>query len=181
MKILLPLLCISLSVAADSDLPVLDRDGRQAIIQKIVSKQPSDREVMYIEMLYVHINKTIRYDKKALSSLVRELSNTSDRQFQKRYQVDPKYGHWMLRNLEEMQIYNQNKKIEIKRFAIALDEAGHTIGSAAEHTSNHKLLFLIQYLSQQPHHQIIMRPNDKGINPKQLMVVLQAELNGRKG
>ena len=98
------------------------------IIEKVVTSQPKDKHVMYVNMLFFQLKKEICFNDAALEGLERELRRTGDRKFERIYNVNSSYRHWMMDGVSEMRAYAQTIEGDIQELANDMNDAGHVLG-----------------------------------------------------
>lgn len=172
------LLGSSLMMANDEIPGNLTVGDYESVIREVVVKQPSNKEIMFIDMLY-QLDSNLRYDERSLKQIERYLYKTRDRRFAKIFEVDPLYKNWMLEIIADFRHYNANKSQVIMGLANDMDHAGHILGNALNSMPTYQLLYLIRYLGSSPHRILKDLGNKKVLTSSQLLIVLQEEQNSR--
>lgn len=160
-------------------LSAFDREEGAALVAHIVQRQPADREIMFIEMLFSGPNRNMLFHDQDLEGLVNMVRKTRNKRFARDYEADVKYRAWLLDNLDEVRAYNQSKWDDLNAVAVKMSDASLEMNDRLNNLNKRNLLYLIQFAAGLPSSQVL---TDKPfrISVGQLLPVLRAEYNTRK-
>ena len=155
-----------------------DREEGKSLIERLVDIRPSDREVMFIEMMFASKYRSIFFEGDDLAAMAKMVRRTGDRRFAKQFGTDAKYRSWLLDNLKEMQVYSETKRDDLENLATRMASASLDMNATLNNTSKRKLLYLIQYAAEKRPTEVVV-DNPKSIRVFQLLEVLRTEYNSR--
>lgn len=175
------LICLFMPVLSAMDSFTIDNKeiDPRLVIQKVVDTRPSNREVMFVNMVLGAVEREIIFNQEALGEVLKELEKTKERRFTKRYNADAQLRHWLMINLKEMSLFCETVEADTLELAAKMDASGHLIAGTLNNTGNTQLLYQIRYLSLQPSKQLTQMENGRWITAGQLAVVMQFEQNQR--
>ncbi len=161
----------------DVKLNVSDADVHE-IIASIVSRNPINREVLFIDMLYGS-KASLCTDDNVLREMARSLTDLKDQRFAEDFATNPKYRLWLLDAVHELRFNYASKEQDLQLLAQHFESTSQTIGLSLNNVSQYKLLYLIRYLGTMRGRAIIVPTKGKGVSATQLLVLLQEEHNSR--
>lgn len=179
MKVSLFVLLLFLLPGLCSPLSAFDREEGAALVAHIVKRQPLNREVMFVEMLFAGPHRDILFDDDDLDSLAKMVRRTKGKRFQKEYAVDTKYRAWLLTNLEELKGYNASKLEDLLVVAGKMNNASLEMNDRLNNINKRNLLYLIQFAAGLPSGKTLTEQPFR-ISVGQLLPVLRAEYNSRQ-
>jgi hypothetical protein len=156
----------------------LKRSEIYDVVEKAVIPEPVNREVMFISLLFTHLNKQVVFDNDALESIVEEIEDIKPSRWERKFGADFKYRGWVIESLRDMIVFNKTKWEDISNLAQKMTDASLEMNAALEHMNRRQLLFLIQFTSQQSLSTRLAEKPRK-ITVGQLLHVLRAEQNNR--
>ncbi|CAM2009331.1 hypothetical protein [Acanthopleuribacter pedis] len=176
-----PLLALFLLFLPGFFTPVsaFDREEGTALVAHLVKRQPANREIMFVEMLFSSSHRDLFFDNKSLDGLAKMLRKTRDKRFQRDFDADAKYRSWLLSNLEELKAYNDSKQDDLVGVALRMNDASLEMNDRLNNLNKRNLLYLIQYAARLPMKQTLSE-EPFVISVGQLLPVLRAEYNSRK-
>ena len=178
MRVIIILCLLTLWLPAAQPSMAFDREEGKSLIERLVDIRPSDREVMFIEMMFASKYRSIFFEGDDLAAMAKMVRRTGDRRFAKQFGTDAKYRSWLLDNLKEMQVYSETKRDDLENLATRMASASLDMNDALNNTSKRKLLYLIQYAAEKRPTEVVV-DNPKAIRVFQLLEVLRTEYNSR--
>ncbi len=149
------------------------------IIARIVARNPVDREVLFIDLLYG--SKTeLCADDRALKELESNLHELGDQRFAEAFSADAKYRRWLLDAVQELRFNLASRDQDLQLLAQHFESASLKLGLSLNHVSHYKLLYLIRYLGTTRGRSIVVPTSGKGVLATQLLVLLQSEHSSRR-
>lgn len=173
------LVCFAPAPVLDDPELKLSATDVHEIIARIVARQPADREILFVDLLY-GAKAELCSDDRVLQELERSLHETGDQRFADDFATDPKYRLWLLDAVQELRFNLASREQDLMLLAQYFESTSLRLGLSLNHVSHYKLLYLIRYLGTARGRAIIVPTNGKGVLATQLLVLLQAEHSSRR-
>lgn len=172
------LLLLPTALLAATPTKSLQRADIERVVEKTVASRPVDREVLFVGLVFMYLDKTVLFDTDALKTMIDEIEGVKASRFERKFDADPKFQSWMLQGLQDLVHFNKTKTEDLRRLAQKMTDASLDMNDALEYLNRRQLLFLIQYASQRPP-QTQLASSPRKITIAQLLEVLRTEQNQR--
>jgi len=148
------------------------------VLRRTIEQAPSDREALFMDLIYLHLNPQVRHDNQALEAMLDELKRVKKRRYRRQFDADPKYRLWLMEALEKVISFNSTAHRDLSELGKEFLGESHDFKNEVRFEHPHRRLFLICYASSLPGGQVVFTSGQgEQVTVEQILKSLKKEQN----